>query len=367
MAGRPGQFGNWRADEQLRRFDNELFFPSVPPEETIIDDDDEPALEVPPRYDRTASRKRKATALLPPLPRTPPVPHTPPMTIMSPPQERPSAGDETNTKARVKTEEEMNAIKALGLRPAEERVKIFVGKTNQVFKVAIEALDKSPVLKSLVCQDVVGEESYVMHPLLTRVDVRHFQAVRHFLIMDEYDPFVISNPGGPEVFPKRLDGLRVLEDYQKEAVRACHLYVIAKQLGMGGLEDLVRRKITEAQFFPYGIKCLLEMAMVVFSRVDVATKLKRERHTARGSDSGDAANGDGHDDDGANNDKLEDWLIGNLITKLQAVLLNHAQLFFRVANVAACKKRGFAVRIFRGKVEEWERDGPDVVAIEDDE
>ncbi|KEF60889.1 uncharacterized protein A1O9_02453 [Exophiala aquamarina CBS 119918] len=207
-----------------------------------------------------------------------------------------------------------------------------------------------------------------MHPLLTHVDVRHFQAVRHFLIMDEYDPFIISNPGGPDVLPKRLDGLRVAEEYRKEAIRACHLYVIAKQLGMGGLEELVLRKITEAQFFPYGIKCLLEMAMIVFSRVGVSmpTKLKGERTLSTShSVSSDAGNGFGnHQND---DDQLEAWLIGNLTTRLQAVLLNHAQLFFRVADVAACKKRGFAVKIFQGKVEEWERDGPDVVAIEDDE
>jgi hypothetical protein len=182
MAGRAGRSSNWRVEEQLRRFDNDLFFP-LPPEELIIDD--ESPIDIPPRYDRTASRKRTATTAFPP------VPHT--STMMSPPQERRS-----DERVRVKTEEESIAIKELGLRPAEDRVKIFVGKSNQEFKVAIETLDKSPVLKSLVCQDVVGEESYVMHPLLTRVETRHFEAVRHFLIMDEYDPFIISNPGGPD-------------------------------------------------------------------------------------------------------------------------------------------------------------------------
>lgn len=266
---------------------------------------------------------------------------------------------------RVKTEEEAIAIKALGQRRAEDRVKIFVGKSNKEFKVAIETLDKSPVLKSLVCQDVDGEESYVMHPLLTTVDIRHFDAVRHFLIMDEYDPFITSNPGGPDQYPKRLDGLRNVEDYKKEAIRACHIYVIAKQLEMSLLEKLVLRKITEAQFYPYGIRCLLEMSMIVFSRKDFSTKPRRGRKAESVTGKGHDKN-DGNDNE-SNRDKLEDWLIENLIAKLQAVLLNHAQLFFEVANAGACKKRGFGVRIFRGKVEEWERNGPDVVAVEDDE
>jgi len=363
MAGRAGHLGNWRAEEQIRRFNDDLFFPSVASEEANDDaDDDESALAIPPRFDSTASRKRKGTTLLAPIPRTPSVP------IMSPPQERPSSSG-ANTRPRIKTEEELSAIKALGLRPAEERVKIFVGKTNQEFKVGIETLDKSPVLKSLVCQDLTGEESYVMHPMLTRVDVAHFQAVCHFLIMDEYDPFIISNPNGTDILPKRLDGLRTVEDYRKEAVRACHLYVVARQLRMVGLEELVLRKITQAQFFSYGIKCLLDMAMIVFSRAEAPAKLKRERHDVTQDP---VEHGDSHaedEDDGGedNNDLLEEWLINNLTTKLQAVMLGHAQLFFQVANVAACKKRGFAIRIFRGKVDEWERDGPNVVAIEDDE
>lgn len=214
----------------------------------------------------------------------------------------------------------------------------------------------------------------MMHPLLTRVDTRHFEAVRHFLIMDEYDPFIISNPGGPDHYPKRLDGLRNVDDYKKEAIRACHIYVIAKQLGMRLLEELVLRKVTEAQFHPYGIKCLLDMAMIVFSRRDFSARPRWGRTTesatgtpaGKGHDDINDDNGDG-DGDESNRDKLEDWLIENLTEKLQAVLLNHAQLFFQVANSGACKKRGFGVRIFRGKVEEWERNGPDVVAIEDDE
>jgi hypothetical protein len=131
------------------------------------------------------------------------------------------------------------------------------------------------------------------------------------------------------------------------------------------LEELVLRKITEAQFYPYGIRYLLEMSMIVFSRRDFSTKSrwgrKTESVTGKGRDDSEGI------DDESKRDKLEDWLIENLIEKLQAVLLNHAQLFFQVANAGACKKRGFGVRIFRGKVEEWERNGPDVVAIEDDE
>lgn len=64
MAGRAGQSGNWRVEEHIRRFDNDLFFPLQSEDLTI---DDENAVDIPPRYDRTASRKRTATTAFPPV------------------------------------------------------------------------------------------------------------------------------------------------------------------------------------------------------------------------------------------------------------------------------------------------------------
>lgn len=349
----------------MRQFDDGLFFPPTR-EVSVIDDDDE--FDIPPRSDisGSASRKRKAPTSNLPDPLTP--------TPLSP-------ADSMRVRKhvrtpRIKSEEETNAIRALELRPAEDRVKIFVGTINKEFKVAIDTLDKSPVLKSLVCRDVAGEESYVMHPLLTRVDTRHFEAVARFLVMDEYDPFIISNPGGADLLPKRLDGLVGADDYQKAAIRACFIYVIATQLNMASLEKLVLRKITEAQYHPYGIKCMLEMARIIFSRKDNSSMKKpitvggsgqveaghrRDDHANGNANATATANG------GLNSDKLEDWLVENLTKRLQSVLLTHAKLFFEVANHAECLKRGFRSRVFRAKVEAWELDDPNVVAIDDDE
>lgn len=350
----------------MRQFDDGLFFP--PGREVSVIDDDDDDLDVPPRSDisGSASRKRKAPTSNLPDPLTP----TP-----SSPAESMRVRMRVKT-PRIKSEEETNAMRALELRPAEERVKIFVGTNTKEFKVGIDTLDKSPVLKSLVCRNVAGEESYVMHPQLTRVDTRHFEAVARFLVMDEYDPFIISNPGGAELLPKRLDGLVGAEDYQKAAIRACFIYVIAKQLNMASLEKLVLRKIIEAQYHPYGIKCMLEMARIIFSRKDNSSMKKAmtagdsvqvEGGYRRDDLAKAKANANANANGGLNRDKLEDWLIENLTKRLQSVLLTHAKLFFEVANHAECLKRGFRTRVFRAKVEAWELDDPNVVAIDDDE
>ncbi|KAK5061251.1 hypothetical protein LTR84_007793 [Exophiala bonariae] len=339
------------ANSRLRQFESDLFFPQASGDVSIIDDDDD--IDIPPRSDITASasKKRKAPTSMFPEPLTP--------TPTSPIDSR---GVIINRGPRIKSEEETNAFKALAARPADERVKIFVGSINHEFTVGIDTLDKSPVLQTLLIRDRTGEESYIMHPLLTKVNTKHFEAVVSFLVMDEYDPFIISNPNGADSLPKRLDGVVSTEDYRKEALRSCSIYVIAKQLNMASLEKLVLRKIIEAQYRPYGIQCLLEMSRIVFSRKDNAGIVKMGKMAE--------PPGQSHDEDtGAEGegDKLEEWLIGNLTEKLQAVLLTNAQLFFQVANLVECQKRGFAIRIFRTKVEAWEHDGPNVVAIDDDE
>lgn len=350
MARRIPTSDNRTADFRLRQFESDLFFPQLR-EVSLIDDDDE--MDIPPRSDTigSARKKRKAPTSGLPEPLTP--------TPTSPADSR---GVIINKAPRIKSEEETNAIRALAARPPEERVKIFVGSTNHEFTVGIDTLDKSPVLKALLCRDVAGEESYVMHPLLTKVDTKHFEAVASFLVIDEYDPFITSSPNGTDSLPKRLDGLISTEDYRKEALRSCHIYVIAKQLNMASLESLALRKIIEAQYRPYGIRSLLEMSKIVFSRKDnpAITRVGKMPELPSQTDNANAS-------DGVEGDRLEEWLIENLTVKLQAVLLTNAQLFFQVANLVECQKRRFAIRIFRAKIEAWENDGPNVVAIEDDE
>ncbi|KAL2410434.1 hypothetical protein ABEF95_001688 [Exophiala dermatitidis] len=284
----------------------------------------------------------------------------------------------STVKVKIKTEEEANARAALQDRPLAERVRIYVGSKNKVFTVGIRDLDKSPVLKALLVHHDVpgagaagseGPYNYIMHPELTKIDAEHFQPVFQFLLMDEYVPAIISNPKGPAVFPKQLDGLVTVSDYQREALRGAHIYVIAKALGMRGLEDLVFKKITQAQHFGgggYGVKCQLDLAMVVFSRPEESELAKRAKHQLRGDDGADGGDGVALRD-GEEEDRLEHWLIESLKDKLQQTLINHAKQFFNVANHGACARRGFAARIFRRKVEDWERLGGDVVAIEDDD
>lgn len=254
---------------------------------------------------------------------------------------------------KVKSEEQIQAFATLQLQPTEERVQVFVGKESEIFEVGVQNLGKSPVLQSLV-NKVSAEQPYIMHPELTKIDPDHFQSVCQFLLADEYVPAIIDNRNGPDVLPKRLDGCVTAEDYRNEALRAGHLYVIAKRLGMERLEELIRRKITQAQFQPYGVKCLLELAKIVFSRPEESELAARKGKFIRAATMG-------------QEDALENWLVTHLKEKLQKVLINHARLFFEIAQHGACEKRGFATRIFRSKVEEWEALGTQTVAIEDDD
>lgn len=256
---------------------------------------------------------------------------------------------------KIKTEEEIHAIKLMKEVSRQDKVAIYVGESNAMFTVAREDLAKSPILNELI-SDVSASGPFIMHPELTKIPVDHFQAVFYFLVMDEYTPAIVSNPLGLEHFPKRLDGLTSVDAYRKEAIRAGHLYVIAKGLEMKSMEDLIFRKITQAEYEPYGVKCLLDLAKIVFSRPEeseLATKGKRRPLGYQtGADQG--------------SDPLEEWLIDFMKKHLQRALVQHAQLFFEIANHGACAKRGFGIRIFKGKVEEWEAQGA-MLAIEDDD
>ncbi|KIW53124.1 hypothetical protein PV05_08719 [Exophiala xenobiotica] len=252
-----------------------------------------------------------------------------------------------------------------------------------------------------------GSESFIMHPELTKINADHFVAVQQFLIMDEYVPAIVSHPTGENVWPKRLDGLDSVDDYRREALKAASLYVLARRLGMGTLAALVVRKLVECGYQEYqdagvgagaggpgrhpgsargtgvgvgvrvgvGVKCLLEVARVVFAR-----SLENENEAAQGLGGwvmGGEGKGKGKGKDkatvkgdegsqGGEKDVLEEWLIDQLSSRLQTVMTRHAQLFFEIAQHGACVSREFEKRVLQRKVEMLERLG-DVVLVEDDE
>ena len=297
-----------------------------------------------PRY-RPPSRKRPRTTAS----RSTTVASPLPSTIVSP-QAKPQPP------VRIKTEAESQALADLQLKPPNQRVKIYVGKNNREYEVGLDDLDKSPVLKSLV--NAAGSEvPFVMHPDLTKLSADYFFSVREFLLTNEYVPCMLDNPKGGDVMPKRLDECSTVQDYQREASRGAHLYVIAKCLGMKAMEDLVYQKITKAEFRPYGIKCLLDIAMIVFSRPESSGVTATVKH--------EAARRDGESE--KNDDILEQWLVASLGAQLRSMMFNHARLFYQIAEHGACAHRQFGLRVLRWKVENWQSAGPGVIEIKDDE
>lgn len=269
----------------------------------------------------------------------------------------PVAPPRRQSATKVKTEAEIKAHTSIRYIPPADRVEIFVGPTNRVFTVGLRDLDKSPMLKSLVNRNAT-DGTYIMHPDLTKIKADHFHSVFQYLLMDDYAPAMTNKPRGPDKVPKRLDGLTTAEDYQKEALKAGHVYVVAKALGMTSLQYLIMRKITDAQYYPYAIKTYLDLAMIVFSRPKEGDMLKKGKFKWDTDDVGDRQD----------EDTMEEWLVEALKDRLQPMLIQHAPLFFQVANHGACAQRGFAARIFRRKVEDWENNlGTNVMAIEDDE
>ncbi|KAK4939676.1 hypothetical protein LTR10_020066 [Elasticomyces elasticus] len=275
---------------------------------------------------------------------------TPLLTPLSSPSDR-----RNDSNVHVKTEEELRVLDLLKATPHDQHVKIYVGPSNKVYTVSIGDLEKSPILKAMVSQDS-ADGPYIMHPALTEINPNHFLAVQHFLIMDEYIPAIVSNPRGNDIVPKQLDGLNSVDDYRAEAVRSGHLYIIAKRLGMTTMQDLVVQKVTQAQYQQYGIKCLLELAKVVFSRPEDKELLSKTK--SESPQCGRAGE--------ENEDPLEKWLIESLKRRLQTMMLRHAPLFFEIANHGACARRGFESRILKRRVEELEASGGSVI-IEDDE
>ncbi|KAI1616517.1 hypothetical protein EDD36DRAFT_429329 [Exophiala viscosa] len=267
-----------------------------------------------------------------------------------------SPSDRRNdTNVRVKAEEEVRVREHIKATPQEEQVKIYVGPSNRVYTVSIGDLQKSPFLKAMLSQDST-DGPYIMHPALTEITPDHFLAVQHFLIMDEYLPAIVSNPKGGDILPKQLDGLNSVEEYRSEAVRAGHLYIIAKRVGMMSMQDLVFQKITQAQYQQYGIKCLLKLAKVVFSRPEDNELLGKVKAESPRCD---------HPSE-EKEDPLERWLVESLKRRYPSVMLRHAQLFFEVANHGACARRSFELRILKRRVEELEASGGAII-IEDDD
>ncbi|KIY03412.1 uncharacterized protein Z520_00103 [Fonsecaea multimorphosa CBS 102226] len=332
----------WSADERVRRFNQEVTFSGY--ESSINGDEVEesgPRGRIP-QYPFSQPKRQRTSATVS-LARTSSLASS----NMSPPS--------SSAPVRVKSEAAVLALEQLQTKPPEERVKVYVGKNNTAMEVGLKDLDKSPVLKSLISK--LGTPGpYIMHPELMSVDAAHFHSIREFLLTNEYMPALVNNPHGENILPKQLDNCATPEHYRNEALRAGTLYVIAERLRMSTLQELVFRKITQAQFHPYGAKCLLDLAMVIFSRPE-PTELNRNENLKQ-------AEGDSENEA---TDPLENWLVESLKDQFQTMMINHARQFFRVSNHGACRKREFGPRILRSKVEDWDALGPDVVAIEDDE
>ncbi|OAP63394.1 hypothetical protein AYL99_02621 [Fonsecaea erecta] len=256
---------------------------------------------------------------------------------------------------RVKTEAEVQALEHLRSMPPEKRVKVYVGEKSTAMEVGLEDLDKSPVLKSFISESG-APGPYIMHPTLVTVNVDHFQSIREFLLMDEYMPALVNNPRGEDVLPKQLDNCTTPDHYRHQALRAGHVYVIAETLRMPTLQDLIFRKITQAQFHPYGVKCLLDLALIIFSRPEL-DGLKQKGKVTQAEDENENEEGD---------DALENWLINSLKDEFQRTMVHHAQQFFHVSAHSACRRREFGRRVLRRTVEDWDALRPDVVAIEID-
>ncbi|KAL6246714.1 hypothetical protein RBB50_006021 [Rhinocladiella similis] len=306
--------------------------------------------------------------------------------------------DESNESVHVhiKTEEEQEPISRI---PVDERVSIFVGQHNKIFTVSLESLDKSPTLRSLVSRQGGGDDgsgngngtstgtgaegTFIMHPKLTSIDPDHFAAVQQFLLADEYIPAIVSTFGVNDdrnALSKTLDGVDSLEDYRSETVRAAQLYVLAKRLGMVSMAQLVKRKITECGYTTasVGVKCLLDVSMVIFSRPDDADggiHVVLQSNPAGHSQSDvKAKNGKGMVHDGLekekekekNADALEEWLISVLAMHFQAMMTSHSQFFFEVASHGAVVRRQFQRRILQRRIENLKTLG-EAVLIEDDE
>ncbi|OAL23541.1 hypothetical protein AYO20_10986 [Fonsecaea nubica] len=260
---------------------------------------------------------------------------------------------------RIKREAEAQALEKLQQKPPEQRVKVYVGKNNTEMEVSLEDLEKAPVLKCLISK--LGTPSpYIMHPGLMAVDADQFRAVREFLLTDEYMPALVNHPHGENVLPKQLDNCATVDHYRNEALRSGKLYVIAEKLGMKSLQDLVFRKITQAQFHPYGPQCLLDLAMIIFSRPEAGDLNPTENPNKSEGE----LEGIGENEQG---DVLEEWLIKSIRDQFQRTMIHHSRHFFRVSEHGVCRKRAFGPRVLRSKVEDWEALDPDVVAIEDDD
>ncbi|KAJ9610496.1 hypothetical protein H2200_005273 [Cladophialophora chaetospira] len=346
----------WSAEETRRRFQAEQreLSPMFVPEESLDNDDlsqisNDTIMStfLPPAPKRRRIATGRAAASIDNMGSSLPSPVVSPQTMRQPP-------------VRVKSEAETEALAKLYLKPSEQRVKIYVGKNNTVCEVGLEDLEKSPVLKSLV-NSTDTSKPFIMHPELTVILTDHFQAVREFLLTDEYMPAMMDNPKGQAIFPKLLGDCTTIEDYRREALRGAHLYLIAKGLAMSGMQDLVFRKITTAQYREYGIKCLLDMAQVVFSSPQKSVLIGKGKSKAVEGDNGSKSKIDG------NGDPLEDWLIQMLGSKLRRVMIDHAKQFFKVAENGACLARGFGIRVLRWKVNFWDEAGQDVIPIEDDD
>lgn len=332
------------ADERIRRFEQEALFVRDSPRDE--DEVSEVGSQMSNPTMRPPTRKRHRGATASASMRSPlPSPSFTPRTRLDRP-------------AKIKSEAETAAIEALLQRPHSQRVKIYVGQNNAMYEVGLEEVQKSPVLKSLV-NDNGADGPYIMHPELTKISADFFTSVREFLLIDEYMPAILNNPRGENILPRRLDNCETPGDYRREALRNAHIYVIAKSLGMETMQTLALNKIIYAQYHPYGVECLLNIAMVVFSRLEELgglggggqTRIYKQEHPAEEEEE----------------DLLEKWILEKLVNKFQTMMTTHSRLFFEVARQGACQKRRFEAKVMCRRGALLQTSDPNTITLEDDE
>jgi hypothetical protein len=251
---------------------------------------------------------------------------------------------------KIKSEAEEQAVAELQLKSSTQRVKIYVGSNNTIYEIGLNDLAKSPALQAQLRVRKSGDSPDVMHPVLTQIPVHHFQAVREFLLTDEYMPAILDNRAGEDALPKRLDGCETADDYHTELLRAGHLYVVADRLRIQSMKDLIRLKIVTAQYHTYSMERLLDLAMIIFSRPEGIEDLTRIRGEADGQEDKDA---------------LEEWLVEALGSRFVEVMSDHGKQFVEVMVQGACAARNFGPRVFSWKVQYWNSAGPNATVIED--
>ena len=137
------------------------------------------------------------------------------------------------------------------------KVTIYVGSPHTVFLLRRSALDASPLLSKMVSYHP-DHGSYVMSPVLSKLDKVNFMPVGQYLERGEYDPNILDE--GTEWV--RLETNVSGQDAGEEVMRCAIIYDIARTLELPGLQDLAFRKLKalakNEPHQPFAILCVVD-------------------------------------------------------------------------------------------------------------